>query len=103
MKLIKTKKYKGSMFLRISIVCMFAFFSAMIVKQQLEIKSMEVQLEEYNVSILAQEEYNTTLQYSLQTGSLTTAEYIEEYARTELNYIKPGERVFVNIGGNTEG
>lgn len=102
MKLIKTKKRKGNIVLRFSLICMYLFFAAMIVKQQLEIGVMEVELDTYADYIQVQEEYNTVLQYSLITGSLSGSDYVDEYARTELDYISSGERVFVIIGGDIE-
>ena len=50
--------------------------------------------------ILQQEQVNHEIEYSIEKNALGVDEYAEEYARSELDYVKQGEKVFVDIGGN---
>ena len=48
----------------------------------------------------AQNLKNEELKTALETGTTDSDEFIERKAREELNYVKPNERVFVNIAGD---
>ena len=43
---------------------------------------------------------NDGLRYDLDAEDADSDEYAEKKARYELDYVKPGERVFYNVGGN---
>ena len=40
------------------------------------------------------------LRYDLNEENADNTDYAEKVARRELDYVKPGERVFYNVGGN---
>lgn len=44
---------------------------------------------------------NDELRYDLEGENAGSDEYAEKVARRELDYVKPGERVFYNVGGNS--
>ena len=50
--------------------------------------------------IAFQEDVNKEIEYSIEKNAAGVDEYAEEYARSELDYVKQGEKVFVDIGGN---
>ena len=56
----------------------------------------------YTVSqqLNAQNLKNEELKTALETGTTDSDEFIQRKAREELNYVKPNERVFVNIAGD---
>ena len=47
-----------------------------------------------------QQVVNDGLRYDLDSEDANSDEYAEKKARYELDYVKPGERVFYNVGGN---
>ena len=47
-----------------------------------------------------QQVVNDELRYDLNEENADNSDYAEKVARRELDYVKPGERVFYNVGGN---
>lgn len=99
-KEVKLKKYKGSLILKLAIFASLIFVVATLVGQQVQIGDKQAQLAKLKSQIRVQEITNDEIKHSIELGSSGDAKYAEEYARGELDYAKPGERVFVNIGGN---
>ena len=63
------------------------------VVKKAELAELEQALEEQQV-------VNDGLRYDLDAEDADSDEYAEKKARYELDYVKPGERVFYNVGGN---
>lgn len=97
---VKVKKYKGSLILKISLLCFVAYVVFTLISQQMSISDKKAELDALNGQVKAQEIKNQEIQYTIDEELSGDKSYAEEYARSELGYAKQGERVFVNIGGN---
>lgn len=100
MQEVKTKKYKGSLLLKIAIFCFAVFLVAMLISQQVSINQKKTELDELEQALREQEVVNDELRYELEGEDTDSDEYAEKVARRELDFVKPGERVFYNVGGN---
>lgn len=100
MEEVKTKKYKGSLLLKIAVFCFAFFMVSMLVSQQISISQKRAELKELEQELKEQQVINDELRYDLDAENTDSDEYAEKVARRELDYIKPGERVFYNVGGN---
>ncbi len=100
MREVKTKKQKGSLLLKIAIACFAAFLLMMLISQFFQIGKKRAELKELKEELNLQQLINEELRYDLEGENAGTDEYAEKVARRELDYVKPGERVFYNIGGN---
>ena len=100
MREIKTTKYKGSILLRFAIFTFAAVFIFSLINQQIEISKKLDSLEVIQKEIKIQEIKNDDIRYSLENEN-DMEEYIEKIARKEYDYVKPGERVFVNVSPNS--
>ncbi|WP_195985095.1 septum formation initiator family protein [Clostridium sp. D33t1_170424_F3] len=100
MKVIKTKKQRGSFLLRIAIMSFAVYIVFALVNQQVQISERSQELAELQEQIRIQEIKNDDIKHSLEAGDEENSEYIERVAREDLNYARPGERVFVNIAGD---
>lgn len=101
MQEVKTKKYKGSLLLKIAVFCFAAFLVSMLISQQISINEKKAELEELEEALREQEIINDELRYDLEGEDTDSDEYAEKVARRELDFVKPGERVFYNVGGNS--
>lgn len=97
---VKTKKYRGSLLLKIAVFCFAFFMVSMLVSQQVSISKKKTELEELEQALKEQQVVNDELRYDLDAENTDSDEYAEKFARHELDYVKPGERVFYNVGGN---
>lgn len=100
MKVIETKKKKGSLLLRIAVFAFAVYVAVALFNQQLQISEKRQQLAEIKEQIQIQEIKNDDIKHALNSGENENSEYIERVAREGLNFAKPNERVFVNIAGN---
>ena len=94
------KKYKGSFVLKLALVCLAAYFVFTLINQQIVISEKKSELDILQEQVKTQEMKNQDIQYTIDEELSGDKKYAEEYARSELDYAKQGERVFVNIGGN---
>lgn len=101
MQEVKTKKYKGSLLLKIAVFCFAVFLVSMLIGQQVSISQKKAELEELEEALREQEVINDELRYDLEGEDTNSDEYAEKVARRELDFVKPGERVFYNVGGNS--
>lgn len=99
MKELKTEKYKGSFLLKFAVLCLAVGVVVAIANQQVQISEKETQLSQLKTELQTQTIKNEEIRYMLKNGG-DFADYAEKVARRDLDYAKPGERVFVNIGGN---
>lgn len=100
MKVIKKKKYRGSILLRVAIFAFGIYIVAMLVNQQVQITEKRQELATVQQQIQIQEIKNEDIKHALSTGADASDDYMERIARESLHLAKPGERVFVNIAGN---
>lgn len=97
---LKIDKYRGSVLLKFAVLCFAAFAVVSLVGQQLQISEKREELAAVQEQLSTQLTRNEEIQNSLDnSGGL--AEYAERKARSELDYAKPGERVFVDVGGGS--
>ena len=89
MKVIKRKKQRGSLLLKLAIFAFAAYIVFALVNQQVQINEKSQELADLQEQVETQKIKNEE-----------TKEYIERVAREDLDYAKPGERVFVNIAGD---
>lgn len=95
----KKKKYKSSVLLRIALFCLAAYVLATMISQQVQISQKKEQLSNLQGQIRVQEIQNDEIRHSLKAGKTESGEYAQRLARKELDYAKPGERVFVIVSG----
>lgn len=100
MREVKTQKKKGSVLLVIAVICFAAFLLVMLISQFFQIGKKQAELNDLKEELRQQQLINEELRYDLQSEDTGTDDYAEKVARRELDYVKPGERVFYNIGGN---
>ncbi len=95
---LKIDKYKGSFLLKFAVLCFAVFILVSLVGQQFQIMDKRQQLEDLQQQLSTQNARNEEIQNSLENSG-GMAEYAERKARSELDYAKPGERVFIDMGG----
>ena len=91
----RTKKSKRNIFLTVA-VSVFAVYVVAVIQisgKKEELASMTQELQVQNMK-------NNEIKKSLDANINDNSEYIERLARTGLDFVKPGERVFVNVAGN---
>lgn len=97
---LKMEKYKGSFLLKFAVLCFAVFILVSLIGQQMQISQKREELQSLQEQLNTQNVRNEEIQNSLEnSGDL--AEYAERRARSELDYAKPGERVFVDVGGGS--
>ena len=95
---LKIDKYKGSFLLKFAVLCFGVFILVSLVGQQFQIMEKRQELEDLQQQLSTQNARNEEIQNSLEnSGGMD--EYAERKARSELEYAKPGERVFIDVGG----
>ena len=95
---LKIDKYKGSFLLKFAELCFAVFILVSLVGQQFQIMEKRQELEDLQQQLSTQNARNEEIQNSLEnSGGMD--EYAERKARSELEYAKPGERVFIDVGG----
>lgn len=99
-KVIKTQKKKNSFLLKVAVLAFSIYMVAALVNQQIQISEKTRQLSQMQQQLEEQDIRNEELRRSLSDSTEENEDYIERYAREELDYAKPSERVFVNIAGN---
>lgn len=98
MKEKKNYKYKGSLLLKFAVFCLALFVAFILVSKQIEIAEKRRTLEGLQAQLDQQTIRNAELQAQLEdSGGLT--EYAEKKARRDLDYARPNERIFVDVGG----
>lgn len=100
MRELKMDKYRGSFLLKFAVFCFAVFILVSLIGQQLQIGEKRQELQDLQQQLTVQNTRNEEIQNSLEnSGDL--AEYAERRARSDLDYAKPGERVFVDVGGGS--
>lgn len=94
------ERYKGSALLKFAVLCFAGFILVSLVSQQLQISEKREELQNLQDQLNTQTIRNEEIENSLEnSGGLE--EYAERKARSELDYAKPGERVFIDVGGGS--
>lgn len=96
MREIKVAKSKKSALIRIALVLFCLYAVVMWIHVQLEISEKESQITETESQIEAQKLTNEKMKNALENED---PDYIEQAIRNELDYAKPGEKVFIDISG----
>ena len=97
MKEVKTRKVKKSTLNRIGLLALCIYMIAMLIHTQVKIGKLKKEQEESQQQIVLQQLKNEKMRLALEEDD---PEYIEQIAREEFGYVKPGEKVFVDISGN---
>jgi len=100
MRVLENQKPKKSFLLRLAVFAFAAYMLVSLVNQQIEVQKERRELETVKQQIQIQEIQNEDLKHAFSSGANNKSDYIERKAREELDYAKPGERVFVNIAGH---
>ena len=96
---IKIDRYKGSWILKFAVLCFAALFLFSLVNHQMQIHDKQNTLDALQSQLKTQQIKNEELKNSLEKDE-DLADYAEKVARRDLDYAKPGERVFVDVGGS---
>ncbi len=96
----KYKKSKINIFLMIAVSVFAVYVIAVFVGQQIEISGKKEKLASVTQELQVQEIKNNEIKKSLESNAGVNSEYIERLARVGLDFVKPSERVFVNVAGN---
>ena len=102
-KEVKPKKKRLNKKFILLYIAGFAFLvyaSYTIISQSVELNSRHAELDELNHQIEITEIKNDYLDTVKNYKDDDLKEYIENIAREDLDYVKNGERVFVNISGD---
>ena len=90
------RKKRGSGFLTKLLIVAFAVYSVTsIISQQIKINDQRTQNQNMKAEVEHQKLKNDELRTTIEAAG--TDEFYEEIARDKLGYIKPGERIFVDI------
>ncbi len=96
----RSKRSKRSIFLTIAISVFSAYVIAVFIGQQVQIGDKKEELATLTQQLQVQNLKNEEIKKSLDTDTKDNSDYIERLARTGLDFVKPGERVFVNVAGS---
>ncbi|MDD6488194.1 MAG: septum formation initiator family protein [Clostridia bacterium] len=100
----KKSRKKRNWILYIAVVAFSLYIVVTIVNQQIQISNAKTELEELNNKISIQKIKNDELKQvadAVDSDDLDSfSDYIEKVAREDLDYVKNGEVVFINIAGD---
>lgn len=94
----KDEKRRGSFLLTLAVLGLTLVVLLSVVDRQMQIADKRDQLVELQTQLDAQNERNQELRRSLEDEN-GLADYAERRARLDLGYAKPGEKVFIDMGG----
>lgn len=97
MKEIKSAKSNKNTLIRIALTLLCLYAVVMWIYVQLEITEKKNRIAETENRIAIQRMTNEDMKNALDNDD---PDYIERAIRNELDYAKPGEKVFVDISGN---
>lgn len=103
LKLLSNKKKKNPVLYIILGAVVFVFLIACFVKIadiQGQIAQKQAELDAINNEIRIQEIKNSDLEHVLNYSDEEYLEYVINKAHSDLDYVRQGERVFVNSAGN---
>jgi cell division protein FtsB len=95
---VKKEKKKKSLLWRVAILVVFANILVVFVSQRITIAKKQAQYDALSGELTQQQVANEELKSLTEAENIAT--YVERIAREMLNYVFPGEKIFVNIVGN---
>mgnify|MGYP002516716396 CR=1 FL=1 len=101
----KNKSNKSSSYFRYILLCVVVLFFVIYAVVTLaslysQIGDKKAELQQINNKISIQEIKNGEMNKLYNSSDEEFSEYIEQIAREDLDYIRQGERVFVNVSGD---
>ena len=90
----KRERRPISVILVIGVIAFAGILTISQIKLQKDVKRLTAVAEDYSRQISEYDEENSNLHRILQNEN--ASDYIEQYAREELDYIKPNERVYAD-------
>lgn len=97
MKELKKVKSKKNILIRVALAFLCLYAIVMLIHVQIEISEKKSEIAEIEKQIALQQIANQKMKDALENDD---PDYIEQAARNELDYAKPGEKVFVDISGD---
>mgnify|MGYP003300047453 CR=1 FL=1 len=97
MKELKKVKSKKNILIRVALTFLCLYAIVMLIHVQIEISEKKSEIAEIEKQIALQQIANQKMKDALENDD---PDYIEQAARNELDYAKPGEKVFVDISGD---
>lgn len=94
----KTKRYRGGLLLRFAVICLAAVILLSLIERQIQLAEKKDRLEVLQGQLADQNQKNQELRNSLENDE-GMKEYAEKRARRDMNYAKPNERVYIDVGG----
>lgn len=98
---VKTEKYKGFLPLRVALFVLAGAAVVLLFSWQVRIEEKRVELATLQTAIENQNERNEEIRRTVDSleHDEGRSEYAEQRAREDLDYARPGERIFVDVGG----
>lgn len=96
----KKKINKIGLTIKLALVVFAVYAVVTLLNQHIEILEKQQTLSDLETDIMVQEIKIEEIQNVKNYSDEENAEYMEQTARTELDYVKNGERVFVNVTGS---
>jgi len=96
----KKKINKIGLTIKLALVVFAVYAVVTLLNQHIEILEKQQTLSDLETDIMVQEIKIEEIQNVKNYSDEENAEYMEQIARTELDYVKNGERVFVNVTGS---
>lgn len=103
LKVMKDKKKKHPVWYIVLGVAIFVFLIGAVIKIatiNVQISEKQAELDAINAQIRIQEIKNSELEHVLNYSDEEYLDYVISKAHSELDYVRQGERVFVNSAGN---
>lgn len=95
----KKPNRKYSFFVCFCLVALSAYFVVSLVAMNRQIKATKDEIAEIHHQCEVQNAENEKLRSYIESGDIDG--YVEEIARDDLGYVKPGERVYYDISVNS--
>ena len=96
----RRKRSKKSIFLVIGVSVFVIYVVVVFTSQQIQISDKKEQLASVTEALQLQEIKNNEIKKSLESSANENSEYIERLARINLDFVRPSERVFINVTGS---
>ena len=94
----KTKRYRGGLLLRFAVICLAAVILLSLIERQIQLAEKKDRLEVLQGQLADQNQKNQEIRNSLENDE-GMKEYAEKRARRDMDYAKPNERVYIDVGG----
>lgn len=91
----KSVKKRKLGLMHVFVICFMLYFTYTFIDQQIQINKYDSKIKMYSADIKAKKDL--TEYYNNQKGSTNSDEYIENVARESLGYVKPYEKIFIDV------